>query len=125
MTSIKLRGGHHSDDGDDSARCYIFRVEGDGEKNFGKEFPHNNGKGYSWHTIDIEFSIGSPSSLRDKWIGIKGITYNRGDGVQCECYLDLDGIDSNGQFDPQRQNWKKWYSILDEDGKYGENNDDR
>jgi hypothetical protein len=41
--SIKLRGGGHSDNGDGSARCYIFHFEYEGNnncKNFQKEAPH-------------------------------------------------------------------------------------
>jgi len=121
--SVKLRGGHHSNAGDDSARCYVFRVGADGKgKNFAKEFPHKNGDGYTWHTLPVNFN---PESLQDKWIGIKAITWNEGnDKVHCECYLDLDGVNGQGKFDPQRQNWKLWYDVVDEDGKYGEDNKD-
>jgi hypothetical protein len=131
---VKLRGGHHSDNGSDSARCYIFRIN---EQMFGKEFPHDSGNGYSWHKLkgkfeetgreyteeekvkfDLDFN-----SLKGKWIGFKGITINEGqDKVRCEMYIDTEGIDSNGNFDPERQNWRKWYSILDADGLFGEDN---
>jgi len=120
--SVKLRGGHHSNDNDDSARCYVFRIGADGKgKNFGKEYPHKNGKGYSWHTLEVE-SLGS---LEDKWVGIKAITWNEGnDKVHCECYLDLDGVNEEGKFDLQRQRWKVRYDVVDEDGKFGEDNND-
>jgi hypothetical protein len=122
--SVKLRGGHHSDDGDDSARCYIFRVGADGKgKNFAKEYPHR-GNGYSWRTLPVQFN---PGSFEGKWVGIKAITWNEGnDKVHCECYLDLDGVDGQGKFDPQKQNWKLWYNIVDEgkEGVYGEDNKD-
>jgi hypothetical protein len=117
--SVKLRGGHHSDAGDDSARCYIFRVGSEGNgKNFGKEFPHKNGKGYSWHVLPVQFHL---ESLLEKWVGIKAITWNEGNNkVHCECHLDLDGVNELGKFDPQKQNWKLWYDVADEDGKFGE-----
>lgn len=116
--SVKLRGGHHSNDGDDSAQCYIFRVGADGKgKNFGKEYPHRN-NGYSWHSLPVNFN---PGALQGRWVGIKAITWNEGnDKVHCECYLDLDGVNEQGNFDPQKQNWKLWYEVIDEDGKYGE-----
>lgn len=120
--SIKLRGGHHSNAGDDSARCYVFRIGADGKgKNFAKEYPHKNGKGYSWHTLEVE----SLESLEDKWIGIKAITWNEGnDKVHCECYLDFDGVSEQGNFDTKKQNWKLRYDVVDEDGKFGEDNKD-
>lgn len=120
--SVKLRGGHHSDDGKDSARCYVFRVGADGKgKNFAKEYPHRNGKGYSWHTHNVE----NLESLQDKWIGIKAITWNEGnDKVHCECYIDVDGINELGKFSPQTQKWKLWYDVVDEDCKFGENNEE-
>jgi hypothetical protein len=121
--SVKLRGGHHSSDLPlkDSARCYVFRVGADGQgKNFGKEHPHKNGQGYSWHTLPVQFN---PGSLEGRWVGIKAITWNEGnDKVHCECYLDLDGVNEQGKFDPQRQNWKLRYDVVDEGGKYGEDN---
>lgn len=120
---VKLRGGHHSGDGEpDSARCYIFRVN---ESGFGKEYPHDDGKGYSWTKppkLPTEFNLDF-GSLQGKWIGFKGITLNEGDKVRCEMWIDTDGVDSNGQFDQSRQNWRRWYNILDEDGKYGEDTD--
>jgi len=126
---VKLRGGKHGDPKPKSARCYIFRFN---EQSFGKEFPHDKGDGYSWHPGDDDGTeAGKPfkefdlteqiiESHRGKWVGLKGITFNEGnDKVHCEMWLDFDGIDSNGQFDPERQNWKRLYSIVDEDGKYG------
>lgn len=120
--SVKLRGGHHSDAGDDSARCYVFRIGADGKgKNFAKEYPHKNGRGYSWHTLEVE----PLKSLEDKWVGIKAITWNEGnDKVHCECYLDFDGVSEQGRFDPQTQKWKLRYDVVDEKGKFGEDNDD-
>ena len=122
--SVKLRGGHHSDKGDEneSARCYVFRFGADGKgKNFGKEYPHKNGEGYTWSTLDVK----PLDSLQNKWIGIKAITWNEGnDKVHCECYLDFDGIDQQGKFDPQKQKWKLRYDVVDEDGKFGEDNKD-
>jgi hypothetical protein len=119
--SVKLRGGHHSK-GDDSARCYVFRIGADGKgKNFGKEYPHKNGKGYSWHKLEVE----PLESLEDKWVGIKAITWNEGnDKAHCECYLDFDGVSEQGKFDSQRQKWKLRYDVVDEKGKFGEDNDD-
>jgi hypothetical protein len=122
--SIKLRGGHHSDAGDDSARCYVFRVGADGQgKNFAKEYPHRNGQGYTWSPLPTEFN---PGSLEGKWVGIKAITWNEGNSkVHCECYLDLDGVNEQGKFDSQKQSWKLWYSIVDENGKYGKDIKDK
>jgi hypothetical protein len=124
--SVKLRGGHHSNDGKDSARCYVFRVGADGQgKNFAKEYPHRNGDGYTWRTLPVQFN---PGPLEGRWVGIKAITWNEGnDKVHCECYLDLDGVDGQGKFDPQRQNWKLWYDVVDEgkDGVYGEDIKDK
>ena len=120
--SVKLRGGHHSDKSEESARCYVFRLGAEGKgKNFAKEYPHKNGKGYSWHTLAVK-PLGS---LQNKWVGIKAITWNEGnDKVHCECYLDFDGVNEQGKFDPQTQNWKLWYDVVDEDGKFGEDNND-
>jgi hypothetical protein len=122
--SVKLRGGHHSDEGDEneSARCYVFRIGSDGKgKTFGKEYPHKNGKGYTWPTLDVK----PLDSLQNKWIGIKAITWNEGSNkVHCECYLDFDGVDEKGKFDPQKQNWKLRYDVVDEDGKFGEDTKD-
>lgn len=135
---VKLRGGHHSDSGDSSARCYIFTVK---DTPFQKEFPHNGGRMYSMHNLrtrtpdddrpytpdeKIKFNIDF-DSLRNsgRWLGFKGITINEQTGkVRCEMYIDTEGIDNNGNFDPNRQNWRLWYSILDEDGKYGVDTDD-
>ena len=126
--SVKLRGGHHSDKepSETSARCYVFRVGADGVgKNFAKEFPHKNGEGYFWKTIPGGFN---PGPLEYNWVGIKAITWNEGnDKVHCECYLDLDGVNEQGKFDPEKQNWKLWYDIVDEgkDGVYGEDIKDK
>jgi hypothetical protein len=132
---VKLRGGHHSNAEDDSARCYIFRLN---KLKFGKEFPHDGGKGYSWHDLKTKFGETGRTytaeekskfdldfnSLRGKWIGFKGITINEDNNkVRCEMYIDTEGIDSNGDFDPNRQNWRKWYSILDEDGLFRKDTD--
>ena len=122
--TVKLRGGHHSDKGDEkeSARCYIFRIGANGKGNaFGKEYPHNNGKGYTWGTLDVK----PLDSLQNKWVGIKAITWNEGnDKVHCECYLDFDGVDEQGKFDPQKQNWKLRFDVVDEDSKFGKDNED-
>jgi hypothetical protein len=119
--SVKLRGGHHSNAGKDSARCYVFRVGYDGKWNFAKEYPHKS-DGYTKKNIDTKFPV---KVQQGDWIGIKAITYNEGnDKVHCECYLDLDGVDKNGKFDPQKQNWKLWYKVID-DGKLGEDNKHR
>jgi len=132
---VKLRGGNHSGSGnEDSAKCYIFRFH---VKSFGKEYPHDGGKGYSWSSPKTGAEEGSEKgkpfkafdvdfdSYKGKWVGLKGITINEGTGkVRCEMWLDFDGVDSSGQFDPNRQNWKRLYSIVDEDGKYGEDNDE-
>lgn len=134
---VKLRGGtHDEDDGDKSARCYIFRLN---RLMFGKEFPHDGGKGYSFHDLKTKFGETGRlytseerakfdldfNSLKGKWIGFKGITINEGNNkVRCEMYIDTEGIDSSGNFDPNRQNWRKWYSILDEDGRFGKDTDD-
>lgn len=124
--TVKLRGGHHSDDKDhdekESAKCYVFRLGADGKgKNFAKEYPHKNGEGYTWHILAVE----PLESLQGKWIGIKAITWNEGnDKVHCECYLDFDGVDKKGKFDPQRQKWKLRYDVVDEDGKFGEDDED-
>jgi hypothetical protein len=127
----KLRGGHHSNGNDDSARCYIFAIK---SLKFQKEHPHDGGYSYSMHNLKtkdretkreygpeerIKFDLDF-GGLREKWIGFKGVTINEGsDKVRCEMYLDTEGIDANGIFDHTRQNWRLWYSVLDEDGKYG------
>jgi len=122
--AIKLRGGHHSGNRKpDSARCYIFRVQSQDENNFGKEYPHDDGNGYSHHKVDRKFDIGSRKDLKGKWIGIKGITWNEGnDKVRCECWIDLHGINDNDEFEPDRQDWIQWYEIRDEGGRFGEDN---
>jgi hypothetical protein len=136
----KLRGGAHGNDSDASARCYIFSVK---DLKFQKEYPHNGGYSYSMHNLrtktrpadgepnreyspdeKIKFNLDFPISAGN-WIGFKGITINEGSGkVRCEMYLDTAGIDTNGNFDPERQSWRLWYSILDEDGKYGSDRQD-
>lgn len=122
--AIKLRGGHHSKSPKDtSARCYIFRIQGDGKNNFAKEYPHKNGDGYSHHKIETKFKIGSREKLREKWLGIKGITWNVGsDKVRCQCWIDLHGINENDEFEPDRQVWDLWYELLDTHGEFGEDN---
>jgi len=123
--AIKLRGGHHSGSKkDDSARCYVFRVQGDGENNFAKEYPHDGGNGYSHHKIHTNIPIGKREELKGKWIGIKGIIWNNGnDDVRCECWVDQHGINDKGEFEPEIQKWELWYELVDKDGKFGENND--
>ncbi len=127
----KLRGGHHSNGNDDSARCYIFAIK---PLKFQKEHPHDGGYSYSMHNLKtkdretnreygpeerIKFDLNF-DGLRERWIGFKGITINEGsDKVRCEMHLDTEGIDANGNFDHTRQNWRLWYSVLDEDGRYG------
>jgi hypothetical protein len=128
---VKLRGGDHSGSGNDkSARCYICRFN---KKYFGKEYPHDGGKGYSWSPDDEEhrpnqfkeFDIDF-SGFQGKWVGMKGIVFNKGSNkVQIEMWLDLDGIDNNGVFDPERQNWKRLYSIIDDgNGRWGKDTDE-
>ena len=122
--AIKLRGGHHSTSPEvDSARCYIFRIQGDGENNFAKEYPHKNGQGYSHHKIATKFKIGERKDLQGKWLGIKGIIWNEGaDKVHCQCWIDLHGINENDEFEPNNQVWDLWYELVDTDGKFGEDN---
>jgi hypothetical protein len=136
---VKLRGGKH-DDSQNSARCYIFTVK---REAFQKECPHNGGFSYSMH--DLRTRPSQPMENRQyapeenpkfqmdfdslknsgRWVGFKGITINEGAGkVRCEMYIDTEGIDQNGSFDPNRQNWRLYYSIVDEDGKYGSDEDD-
>ena len=124
--AIKLRGGHHSSSPKDtSARCYIFRIQADGKNNFAKEYPHNNGKGYSHHKIETRFKIGSRKDLEGKWLGIKGIVWNEGgDKVHCQCWIDFRGINENGEFEPDQQLWDLWYELVDVKDRFGEDNDD-
>jgi hypothetical protein len=112
--SIKLRGGGHSNTGEDSARCYIFHFEYEGNNNcnnFQKEAPHPKYSKYTLPTLfDAQNWIGP-----NKWVGFKAITINEKNGVRCEAYIDYGGIINNR---PANQ-WKKWYSILDM-GQFGE-----
>jgi hypothetical protein len=115
--SMKLRGGHHSNNGKDSARCYIFQLfsNGSSENNFAKEYPHGSGKKfYTFKSIKPKFKLGS---IKNKWVGFKGAIYNvEEDGrkaVKCECYVDLKGVKGDDDKKPGKQEWKKWYEITD------------
>jgi hypothetical protein len=111
--SIKLRGGGHSDNGDGSARCYIFHFEYEGNnncKNFQKEAPHPK---YAKHTVPTDFNAQDWVGP-NKWVGFKAVTINENNGVRCEAYIDYGGF-INGV---PTNRWQKWYSILDT-GQYG------
>jgi hypothetical protein len=111
--SIKLRGGGHSDNGDGSARCYIFHFEYEGNNNcnnFQKETPHPE---YAKHTVPTDFNDQDWVDP-NKWVGFKAVTINENTGVRCEAYIDYGGI-INGV---PTNRWQKWYSILDT-GQYG------
>lgn len=112
--SIKLRGGRHSDRGKDSARCYVFHFEYEGNnncKNFQKEAPHPV---YAKHTIPTNFDAQNWVGL-NRWVGFKTVTINENDGVICEAYIDyggiIDGLPANC--------WQKWYSVFDT-GQFGD-----
>lgn len=111
--SIKLRGGGHSNSDKNSARCYIFHFEYEGNKNctnFQKEYPHPT---YAKHTVPTNFDAQHWVDS-NKWVGFKTVTINENDGVRCEAYIDYGGI-IDGR--PSNQ-WQRWYSILDT-GQYG------
>lgn len=115
--SIKLRGGHHSNSGDGSARCYVFHFEYEGNNNcmnFQKEYPHPD---YKKVSIPAEFAAESWIG-EGKWVGFKTVTINEGNGVLCESYIDYGGI-INGK--PANQ-WKKWYSVLDNGNVFTDDN---
>ena len=92
--STKLRGNGHSGSGDNATTrkgcCYIFELpfpSAEGDHNFGKECPHPQ---YSFGKIKGEFAVGN--TLK-RWIGQKAITYNSGNSVICEQWIDVDFLD--------------------------------
>lgn len=98
--SIKLRGPKHGDGVPESDQCcnihYIpFSGKKDG-KVFGKQCPHTKycdfGKG--------NFDLGD---IRNKWIGVKAIEWNEGNGVHFQTWVDLERNDT----------WQLWAEIVD------------
>ena len=111
--AIKLRGSHHSNNGDDSAKCYIleFQYEGGNTNNFQKEYPHGS---YDKTTIKNTRTV-NKNNLR-KWVGYKAITINKDNGVRCLAYLDYgsENEDERRGPDPVKQDWKLYYDVFDD-----------
>jgi hypothetical protein len=119
---VKLRGGHHSNDSpsETSAKCYGVRIGPDVTTNFYKEYPHPK---YSFHSPP---GTNRPDlSDNGKWVGMKGIVTNTSDDkVRIEGYYDLDGMDSNGNFDPDKQKWQLMFDTIDDGENYGKDDGD-
>jgi hypothetical protein len=115
--SIKLRGSHHSNDGDGSAKTYIFdfQFKGGDKNNFQKEYPHG---AYFKMTISPRFEL--PSNLK-KWVGYKAVTINQGNGVRCLAFVDYGSENRTKEEGPDlaNQKWKIYYDVFD-DGRLDE-----
>ena len=116
--AIKLRGGLHPGNKEmkneevkkDSAKCYEIHFEyyGENDQCLQKEYPHNN---YDKRPRDFEKRFTLPKLL-GKWYGFKAVTINEDNGVRCEAYVDIDGLQEANKDKPSN-NWKLWYSIVD------------
>lgn len=109
--SIKIRGGHHSNSGEDSARAYIFHFEYEGGScnNFQKEYPHPK---YAKHTLVEKHPF-------PKWIGkvmgFKAALLNTPNGKNVEfwCWFDPSARIENGKLLTEND-WKLRYHDTDE-----------
>jgi hypothetical protein len=112
--SNKFLGGNHTGSGSSNTtkqgRCYSVGVEQQGAVSMKKEYPqHPDTPDFS---DEPKIASGMPSklkSLKDRWIGLKVLTWNDGKNVYMQCYVDDDGMIS----DKPANNWKKWYEITD------------
>jgi hypothetical protein len=115
--SIKLRGSHHSNNDEDSAKCYIFdfQFEGGNRNNFQKEYPHGD-----YYKMTIAPRLNLLSNL-DKWVGYKAATFNQGNGVHCLAFVDYGSRNRTKEEGPDlaSQNWKLYYEVFD-DGRLDE-----
>lgn len=118
--SIKLRGGTHSNEGENSAHCYIFHYEYEGGdcNNFQKEYPHP-----TYDKNDINEQNKFPNWI-GKVMGFKGAAINTDDDKHVEfwCWFDESAsVDNNGNL-VTNNDWKLRYHGKDtgkDDGKYG------
>jgi hypothetical protein len=104
--SIKLRGPEHKEK-KHFGSWYIIGIEFDGKKHFEKEYDHDDG---NKKVTSVDGQSTDVGSIVDKWVGIKAITVNEGNGVRCTCYVDKGGLDSSGK--PANQ-WTKIFDVLD------------
>lgn len=121
--SIKVRGSHHSDESDSSAKCYIFHYEYEGGicNNFQKEFPHNK---YSKHDLPEEDNSPFPRWV-GRVIGFKAalLNTNDGDNVEFWSWFDLSARVENGRLLTDN-NWLLRYHGIDTgvgEGNFGTN----
>lgn len=124
--AIKLRGSNHPTDEDpDSARCYIFDFQYEGDEpddfnsnNFQKEFPHPK---YYKMTVPTNFKL---KTNKEKWVGYKVVTANQENGVRCIAFIDYGSYNRSKEEGPDLglQRWRIYYDILD-DGKLDQRND--
>ena len=89
--AFKLRGGRHSDSNASEGSCYDFGLAFNGGCRLRKEKPHPS---YHPCSASCKQNIGS---IKGKWIGMKAITYNEGNGVRCQMWADPGGLDSAGK----------------------------
>jgi hypothetical protein len=117
--SIKLRGGTHSNNGENSAHCYIFHYEYEGGdcNNFQKEYPHPK---YSKRTIDEEKEREFPNWI-GKVMGFKGALLNTNDGDKVEfwSWFDPSAKVENGKIVTDND-WLLRYHGIDK-GQFGSN----
>jgi hypothetical protein len=112
--SLKLRGGEHNDDHAKAGCCYIAGVTFDGKPHLAKEYPHHEITPKFPNRVKIASGMhNSIGDIRDKWIGLKVVIYNKDDNkVQIEEYIDTDGLEDHGN--KPANNWKLWWTATDD-----------
>jgi hypothetical protein len=117
---FKIYGGTHSDKhgkGDTAetrqGKCYAVGIQQDGKVTFKKEYPyHNITPDFSDKVKLADPNVKSLGSIKDKWIGLKVAAWpdKTKNLVHIECYIDMDGLDSNGK---PKNNWKPFFTVED------------
>lgn len=101
---VKIRGPNHQDG---NGSWYKIGLEFNGKPYFGKEWVHS---GREDNDVDKGENTVNVGNVKNKWVGFKGITYNKDGGVRCQCWVDgpYDNIDNGPP-----NNWKKTFDVLD------------
>lgn len=97
--SLKMRGPKHSGipDAQMCNNIHYFPFGGNSTKPFGKQFQHTA------EYCDFGSSLFPLPNFVGKWIGVKAIEWNQGNGVHMESWIDF----------PEGSGWKKWAQFDD------------
>jgi uncharacterized protein YkwD len=106
-------GGHHSSKTPCDGCAYKARIRRDRRVTIVKEIIHPD---YTSNRGNVASLTKSPIG---NYIGVKQVVYNLPKGqnnrnpVKVEVYVDENGMDANGRFDPTKQTWKKMAETVD------------